>query len=370
MRVVSYCVWSLVIAASAIACKKSEPAAEKATPGAAPLASAAPAAEGPHADEMKLPTLGPVPIPETNPMSDEKVALGNQLFFDKRLSADGSRACYSCHQNADGTGGHDPLAVGAKGKQLTRHSPVMWNVGYLPRFYWDGRSNTLEDQGTAAWAGGNMGVGKENLEAKAKEIAKIKGYKTQFDKVFPGQGVTPETIVQAIAAYERTLVCDDTAYDRFAKGDKSALNAQQKEGLELFVGKGQCITCHTPPYFSVAYLGQEGAYFNVGRGIQGKKQEEVDVGRMAVTKKEDDWAAFKPPSLRNVSKSAPYFHDGSEPTLEDAVRFMASGGFDNPHKSPLLVDRKLTQKEIQAIVSFLEGLECKGELKEPKLPEK
>ena len=227
MRVVSYCVWSLVIAASAIACKKSEPAAEKATPGAAPLASAAPAAEGPHADEMKLPTLGPVPIPETNPMSDEKVALGNQLFFDKRLSADGSRACYSCHQNADGTGGHDPLAVGAKGKQLTRHSPVMWNVGYLPRFYWDGRSNTLEDQGTAAWAGGNMGVGKENLEAKAKEIAKIKGYKTQFDKVFPGQGVTPETIVQAIAAYERTLVCDDTAYDRFAKGDKSALNAQQ-----------------------------------------------------------------------------------------------------------------------------------------------
>lgn len=370
MRVVSYCAWSLVMAAAAIACKKSEPAAQQTAESAAPLASAAPVPSGPRADDMKLPTLGPVPIPETNPMSDDKVALGNQLFFDKRLSADGSRACYSCHQNADGTGGHDPLAVGAKGKQLTRHSPVMWNVGYLPRLYWDGRSNTLEEQGTAAWQGGNMGVGKENLEAKAKEIEKIKGYKKQFDKVFPGKGVTPETVVQALAAYERTLVCDDTAYDRFAKGDKSALNAKQKEGLELFMGAGQCVTCHTPPYFSVAYLGQEGAFFNAGRGIQGKKPEEVDVGRMAVTKKEDDWAAFKPPSLRNVSKSAPYFHDGSEPTLEDAVRFMASGGFDNPHKTPLLADRKLSAPQIQAIVAFLEALECKGELKEPKLPEK
>ncbi|MGC4095383.1 MAG: cytochrome c peroxidase [Polyangiaceae bacterium] len=370
MRVTSCCAVAFVLGVWVVGCKKAEPTAEQAAPSAASVAAAAEVPAGPRADDMKLPTLGPVPIPESNPMSEEKTALGQQLFFDKRLSADGSRACYSCHQNADGTGGHDPLAVGAKGKQLPRHSPVLWNVGYLPRFYWDGRSDTLEAQGTAAWAGGNMGVGKENLEAKAKEIEKLKGYKKQFDKVFPGKGVTPETIAQAISAYERTLVCDDTAYDRFAKGDKSALSAKQKEGIEIFLGKGQCVSCHTPPFFSVAYLGQEGAYFNTGRGVKDKKPEEVDVGRMTVTKKEDDWAAFKPPSLRNVSKSAPYFHDGSEPTLEDAVRFMASGGYDNPHKSPLLADRKLSPAEIQALVAFLEALECKGELKEPKLPEK
>ncbi len=317
---------------------------------------------------MKLPTLGAVPIPEDNPMSDEKVSLGHQLFFDKRLSADGSRACYSCHMNEDGTGGHDPLAIGAKNKQLTRHSPVMWNVGYLPKLYWDGRSDNLEAQGTAAWAGGNMGVGKENLEAKAKEIAKIPGYKKAFAQVFKDKGVTPETIIQAISAYERTLVCNDTAYDKYAGGDKSALSEQQKQGLELFMGKAACVTCHAPPYFSIAYLSKDGAFFNIGRGIEGKKEEDVDVGRMAVTKNAADWAAFKPPTLRNVTKSAPYFHDGSEPKLEEAVKFMAGGGYKNKNLSPLLQDRGLQAREISAIVSFLGALECKGKLEQPKLP--
>jgi cytochrome c peroxidase len=213
-----------------------------------------------------------------------------------------------------------------------------------------------------------MGVGKENLEAKAKEIGKIAGYKKQFDKVFPGKGVTPETIIQAIASYERTLVCDDTAYDKYAKGDKAALTAPQKEGLELFMGKAACVTCHAPPYFSLAYFSKDSAFFNAGRGVKDKKEEEVDVGRMTVTKNPSDWAAFKPPSLRNVSKSPPYFHDGSEPTLEDAVRFMASGGFANKNKSPLLSDKKLSNAEIGSLVAFLGSLECKGELKQPKLP--
>jgi len=354
----------------AFACKKAETTPEPAPSASVAAATPAPAPipAGPRADDMTLPALGPVPIPEDNPMSEAKVNLGHQLFFDKRLSADGSRACYSCHLNADGTGGHDPVATGAKGKVLTRHSPVMWNVGYLPKLYWDGRADSLEAQGTAAWAGGNMGVGKENLEAKAKEIAKIKGYKKSFELAFPGKGVTPETIIQAISAYERTLVCDDTAYDKFAKGDKSALSAQQKEGLELFMGKAGCVACHAPPYFSLAYFGKEGAFFNVGRGIKDKKKEEVDVGRQTVTKKDSDWAAFKPPTLRNVSKSPPYFHDGSEHTLEDAVRFMAGGGFKNDNLSPLLSDKQLKDPEISAIVSFLGALECKGELKEPKLP--
>ena len=357
--------------------KKSEEAAKPGEPTAAAKASAdaaqaaaVAAAEAqmvPKADDMNLPSdLGAVKAPADNPSSEEKVDLGHQLFFDKRLSGDNSRACYSCHQNEDGTGGKDPIAIGAGEKKLTRHSPVIWNVGYLPRLYWDGRSKTLEEQGTAALVGGNMGVGKDNLEKKAQEIGKIAGYKKQFAKVFPGKGATPETIVQALSAYERTLVCNDTTFDRYAKGDKKQLNDNQKKGLELFMGKAQCTACHTPPFFSTAYIVQDGAYFNAGVGFEGKKEDEVDVGRKKVTNDDANFAAFKVPTLRNVSKSAPYFHDGSKKTLEEAVRFMAGGGFKNAHLSPLLGDRHLTDDEIKAIVEFLGALDCQVALAEPK----
>ncbi len=350
------------------ACKEKkapEPAPVEATPEQKPATEKAP--EGHAMDGMKLPTLPKVPIPESNPQTDAKIKLGHQLFFDERLSVDGSRACYSCHQNEHGNGGGTPLAVGAKDKQLTRHSPVIWNVGYLPLLYWDGRSDSLEKQAKGAWGGGNMGVGDDKLDAKAKEIGKIAGYKKQFEEVFPEAGATADTVAQAISAYERTLVCEDTAYDKYAAGDKSALTDEQKDGLALFMGKAGCTACHAPPHFSTAYLGQ-GAFFNAGIGIEGKKEEEVDVGRMAVTKKESDWAAFKPPTLRNTSKSAPYFHDGSVATLEEAVKFMASGGYDNKNKSQLLMDKKLSEQELAQLVAFLKALECGGKLEKPELP--
>jgi len=345
-------------------------AATQAGRAAASAAAAARLAESqatPKAEAMNLPAdLGKMKIPEDNPSNPEKIELGHQLFFDKRLSADSSVACYSCHQNEDGNGGHDPLAIGAKKKQLPRHSPVIWNVGFLPRLYWDGRSGSLEEQGTAAWAGGNMGVGKEHLEKKASELGKIPGYKKQFAKVFPGKGSTPETVIAAISAYERELVCDDTNYDRFAKGNHDVLNADQKHGLELFMGKAACVACHTPPFFSSAYLVKDGAYFNIGVGIEGKKEEDVDVGRKKVSNNDADFAAFKVPTLRNITKSAPYFHDGSKKTLEEAVRFMAGGGYENPHRSPLLADRKLSDTEIKEIIAFLGALDCQKQLQVPK----
>jgi cytochrome c peroxidase len=354
----------------ALGCKKSEepgPAEVSKEQAAAPSASAPAEPVMPRADEMKLAyDLGPMPIPPDNPQDDKKIELGRQLFFDKRLSADGKLSCYSCHQNEDGNGGKDPIAIGANDKKLTRHSPVIWNVGYLGRFYWDGRSASLEEQGMAAWTGGNMGVGKDGVKKKAEEIAKIPGYKKQFAAVFPEKGVTPETIIQAISAYERTLVCDETAYDKFAKGDKSALTDSQKSGLELFMGKAACVTCHAPPFFSTAFIVKDGTYFNTGVGVEGKKPEEVDIGRKKVTNADVDFAAFKVPSLRNISKSAPYFHDGSKKTLEEAVRFMASGGFANPARSPLLGDKKLTDAEIKTLVGFLGALDCSETLEEPK----
>lgn len=338
----------------------------KAAPSAASAKATASAAAA--APEVTYPhDLGKVAVPADNPQTDAKVKLGHQLFFDKRLSADGSVACYSCHQNEDGNGGKDPLAIGAKGVKLPRHSPVIWNVAFLSELYWDGRSKSLEEQAKAAWAGGNMGVGKEGLDAKAKEIAAIAGYKKAFDEVFPGEGVTPDTIVKALSAYERTLVCDETAYDKFAKGDKSALDAEQQKGLELFMGKASCVACHAPPHFSTAY-GPQGTYFNVGIGTKEVKEEEVDVGRKKVTENDADWAAFKVPTLRNVSKTAPYFHDGSVATLEEAVKLMASGGIDNKNKSALVADRKLTDEELKAVVSFLGALDCNEKLEEPQLP--
>jgi cytochrome c peroxidase len=359
------------LCATAAACNKkteSTPRADVSKPATSATPNVAPA-PGSQADALTLNAdLGSVAIPEDNPQTDEKVVLGRQLFFDKRLSADGSRSCYSCHQNEDGNGGHEPIAIGANNKQLTRHSPVVWNVAYLSKFYWDGRSDSLEAQATAAWAGGNMGVGKDKLDAKAKEIGKIAGYKAGFEAAFPGKGVTPETIVQAISAYERTLICDDTAFDRYAKGRKSALNQAQKHGLELFMNKAGCVACHTPPHFTIAAMTKEGAYFNTGVGVEGKPEASVDVGRMSVTKKDVDFAAFKPPTLRNVSKSAPYFHDGSGKTLEDAVRFMASGGFKNKNITPILTDKKLSDEEINALVAFLGALDCNKTLDEPKLP--
>ncbi len=347
---------------------------KEATPSAPPVVSAPPAVAPPtvsattpaRAPRPLATNLEKVPVPEDNPLTDKKVELGHLLFFDKRLSVDGSRACYSCHQNEDGTGGHEPLAIGAQGKQLTRHSPVLWNVGFLPALYWDGRAATLEEQATGAWAGGNMGVGKEKLAEKAAEIGAIAGYKKLFEEAFPGKGATPETVVQAIASYERTLVCNDTAYDRFVKGDKKALTAAQQQGLEIFTGKAGCVACHTPPFFSIAYMTPAGTYFNVGIGIAGKKEEEVDVGRMAVTKKDTDWAAFKPPTLRNISKTAPYFHDGSVAKLDDAVRAMSNGGHANKNLTPIMTNKQLTDGEVSAIVAFLKALDCNQKLEVPK----
>ena len=308
-------------------------------------------------------SLGGFTTPKNNPTTPAKVALGRKLFFDTRLSADGSRACYSCHEHKNGSGGALPKAIGAKEKQLSRHAPSMWNVAYLPRLYWDGRADSLEAQAKGAWAGGNMGVGKDNLLAKADEIGALPEYKTAFEAVFPGDGATPETITQAIAAFERTLLCGDTAFDRFDGGDASALNASQKRGWELFQNKAACKNCHTPPFFTAAVRATAGAYHNIGIGMEGVAAADIDPGREKVSENPSEWAAFKTPSLRNVSKTAPYFHDGSVATLEAAVRFMASGGFKNKNLDSKLEDKKLSDEEVQDLLSFLGALDCTGSLK-------
>ena len=371
----------LSLAALTAGCKKAADSGQgsatgsAASPASGEAGSAATATPPPPPPPAPRPSQGPqatLPPPELpeDAQRAEKIALGHALFFDKRLSVDGSRACYSCHMNEDGNGGHDPIAIGAGDKPLTRHSPVIWNVAYFKNsLYWDGRAATLEDNAKAAWGGGNMGVGKENLEKKAAEIGKIAGYKKLFAAAFPKEKkVTPDMVASALSEYERTLICNDTAYDKYAGGDKAALSDQQQRGLDLFLGKAQCAVCHAPPFFSTAMGVDGGAYFNIGIGTAGKAEADVDVGRMKITNVEADWGAFKPPSLRNIGKSAPYFHDGSVKTLEEAVKLMATGGIANKNKTQLLADRGLSEAELADLVAFLRGLDCGGKLEEPKLP--
>ena len=308
-------------------------------------------------------------IPADNPQTPEKVALGNQLYFDARLSADGTRSCYSCHLVDNGLTDGKPVAEGALGRVLTRSSPTLWNIAYHTQFYWDGRSGSLEAQARAAWTGGNMGA---DADAVVAELNAIAGYAEQFQAVFGGPA-TPDNVVQAIAAFEReAFYCGDTAYDDWRRGDASGMSEAAMRGAELFTAGAGCATCHSGVLFT------DMKYHNVGIGMDA---DEPDLGRGRVTEEavcsttEDEpcQGAFKTPTLRDISKSAPYFHDGSVATLEEAVRLMATGGLPNPYlDTDELMDRQLSDEQIADLVAFLGTLDCNSGLlifEPPTLPQ-
>src|SRR5438093_9012758 len=304
------------------------------------------------------PGFEPMPEPPDNPTTPEKAALGRQLFFDKRLSVGGSKSCYSCHVNEHGLTDGLPVAVAAGGKKLTRSSPTLWNIGYHKEFYWDGRSASLEKQAAAAWTGPNMGAKDRQTEIVAA-INALPGYRAQFQKVF-GSDASADNIPKAIAAYERTIVCGDTAWDKFQQGDAAALSDEAKRGWELFRGKAGCGTCHAGALLT------DLQYHNVGVGMDAP---EPDGGRKNFTKDEKDTGAFKTPTLRNISKTAPYFHNGSKATLEDALDFMLGGGFPNKYMDTKNMKKvKLTPAQRNDLLALLRSLDCSGELKEPTLP--
>lgn len=304
-----------------------------------------------------LTTYEAMPIPGDNPMSAEKVALGRQLFFDERLSGDGSRSCYSCHVCEKGLTDGLAKASGAFNKQLPRSSPTLWNIGYHKEFYWDGRSPSLEKQALAAWTGANMGAKAEEIAAK---LNTIQGYRGQFQKVFASDA-TPDNVVKAIAAFERTIISGDTAWDRYRAGDRSALSESAVRGWNIFQAI-KCTNCHD----GVLLTDQQ--YHNVGIGMD---QKEPDVGRFKVTNKPEDTGAFKTPTLRDVAKSAPYFHDGSAQTLEETLDIMLGGGKPNKH-----LDRKNLAKhnvlpdQRADLLNFLKSLNVDCNLAKPSLPQK
>ncbi len=259
-------------------------------------------------------------IPADNAMTVAKVELGKQLYYDQRLSGDGTRACYSCHLKENGLTDGKPTAVGAYEAKLPRASPTMWNIGYHTEFYWDGRAKSLEAQVKAAWTGGNMGAaGKDGKPSTADICAKlgaIEGYAKQFQAVFGG-ACTEESVVKSLAAFVRTIVANKSAWIRFREGDTSALSEEAQRGYAVFKDKAKCTNCHD------GLLITDLQYHNAGIGMKAKTP---DVGRFKVTNVEKDTGAFKTPTLLDISKSAPYFHDGSVKTLEEAVDLMLSGG--------------------------------------------
>ena len=307
------------------------------------------------AEYAPIPTYEAMKIPEDNPLTSEKASLGRQLFWDERISGDGVRSCYTCHQCEMGLADVNPKAIGAFEKVLTRNSPTLWNIGYHSEFYWDGRAPSLSAQALAAWKGGNMGADPEEIVAK---LNSIRGYRDQFQAVF-NQQANPENVSQALASYMRTFVSHSTPWDRWQQGDESAVSDAAKRGYEVFK-QAECTNCHDGILFT------DLQYHNVGIGMD---DEEPDLGRYKVTQDEKDKGAFKTPTLRDVRQSAPYFHDGSVATLEEAVDLMVEGGKENPYLDRTnLKKAELSSKEKEDLVAFLKSLEQPCGLYEPALP--
>lgn len=321
-------------------------------------------------------------IPADNPQTPEKIQLGKLLFFDGRLSADGTVACSTCHDPARAFTDGRPTSIGIKGRAGQRNAPTVLNAVFNKTQFWDGRVNTLEQQAALPIVN-PVEMGQRSLDAAAKEIAQIGDYDSRFRGVF-GRPPNGPDLVRAIAAYERTLVSFDSPFDRFVAGDKNAINESAKRGWQLFNTRARCNKCHAlseqtrdTTYFT------DNDFHNIGIGIirhnvvalAAKAQQLVDsrnaaaidnaaiqtemsaLGRFLVTKKEADIASFKTPDLRNVLITGPYFHDGSQETLWDVLDHYNKGdGLHDPYLDQDIQPLALSESDIDDVVAFLASL--------------
>ncbi|MBL8118739.1 MAG: cytochrome-c peroxidase [Anaerolineae bacterium] len=271
------------------------------------------------------------PVPENNPMTPEKIELGKMLYFEPRLSASGVISCHTCHNLSLGGTDRLPSSLGHEFLTGGRNAPTVLNAAFFNLQFWDGRATGLEEQ-----AQGPIQAGVEMAmpaDLAVERIAGIEGYLPYFEAAFPGEEnpITFENIARAIASFERTLITPNDGLDRYLRGDESALSDDAKRGMEIVVQVG-CVACHNGPMLSTGTL----MPFTHGE----------DLGLATVTGEESDEYFFRVATWRNVSLTAPYFHDGSAETLEDAVRIMGS----------VQLNRELTDEEVFYILAFLESL--------------
>lgn len=323
-------------------------------------AFAAPAlAPAPTADD-KAWKLPPVPMPHDNHSTPPRVALGQALFFDPRMSGNGAMSCASCHNPSLGWSDGLKTAVGWGGQVLGRATPTVLNTAYNTQFMWDGRKKSLEDQ-----ALGPMKTPQEMNTDFAVALARLKtvpGYVAMFDDAYPGEGVSEETIAKAIAAFERTVIVDDSAFDRWLAGDRKAMTMQQWRGYKVFTdaGKGNCAACHSAPTFT------DNGFHNIGL----KSAGEPDVGRYGIRKVASMKGAFKTPHLRDIALTAPYFRDGSAATLRDVVEHYVRGGDDLSNLSASMKPLTLSEQDKDDLVAFMSALTGKRKpITVPQLPQ-
>ena len=335
-----------------------------------------------------LTALGPPPVPPDNPQTPAKIELGKLLFFDTRLSGDASVACSTCHEPKQGWGFSDDISRGYPGTRHWRNSQTVVNAAYYAKLFWAGAAKSLEAQAPGAAKGGVAGNGEADMmEAR---LAFIPEYRKRFRDVFGDKWPKLSNAWKAIAAFERTLVQTDTPFDRHMRGDKGALNKQQKRGLKLFQGKANCIECHNGPLLS------DQKFYNLGitraerwlndglsqitfrfeqyaKGVTEEMYRTIkdDAGLYYRTKQKADKGKFRTPSLRYTAYTAPYMHNGALFELQEVVEFYNKGGGKNEFatKTKLLKPLKLSEEEIEDLVAFLESLSGKEiKMKTPKLP--
>ncbi len=321
-------------------------------------------------------------IPADNPQTPEKIELGQRLFFDGRLSADGTVACSTCHDPARAFTDGRTTSIGIKGRVGQRNAPTILNAMYNKTQFWDGRAKTLEEQARQPIVN-SVEMGQPSLDAAVAQIAAVGEYQEGFKRVFGGPPNSAD-LVRAIASYERTQLSFDSPFDHFIAGEKNAIDDAAKRGWELFNTRGRCNKCHalTEDKRDVTHF-TDNDFHNIGIGIirhnvvaLARQAEQLvnsgdaaaidraaiqtdmsALGRFLVTKKEPDTASFKTPNLRNVLVTAPYFHDGSQETLWDVMDHYNKGdGLQNPFLDVDIQPLALTETEIDDVVAFLASL--------------
>lgn len=270
-----------------------------------------------------------MPVPATNPLTREKVTRGRQLFFDKRLSRDGTLSCATCHDPKLSFSDGRALASGIGGAEGTRNSPALINRGYGEGFFWDGRAQSLEQLA---------------LQPIVNPI-ELGNTETEIER---RTGMRAADVAAALASYMRTIRSGDSRFDRYGAGDTRALNALEREGLKVFRGNGGCTACHIGPNFT------DERFHNTG--VAWRDNRIVDEGRFVVSEIDRDRGAFKTATLRDLTRTAPYMHDGSLATLDDVIEFYSRGGRPNPYLDGQIRPRDFTLEEKRALAAFLRTL--------------
>ena len=286
-----------------------------------------------------------MPVPEENPLTPEKVALGRRIFFDRRLSRDRTIACASCHDPQRAFTDSRPVAVGIGRRLGARNVPTLINRGYGKSQFLDGRAQSLEAQVLEPIVNPKeLGLTIDELVGR---LGRASDYRERFRETFERE-VNAQDLARALASYVRTILSGHTSFDRYVNGERKALSERARQGLSLFRGKGNCTSCHVGPTLS------DEQFHNTG--IAWRDGTMRDEGRFAVSGQPVDQGAFKTPTLREIARTAPYMHDGSVTTLEEVVDFYDAGGRPNPTIDPEIHPLHLLVEEKQALVAFLKSL--------------